>query len=78
MYLFLERGEGREKERERSINQLPLIHAPSRGDWAHTQAQALMGIELETLHLAGQYPTDRATPVRAMVIFFFNCYNLAH
>ena len=35
MYLFLERGEEREKERERNINVwLPLTH-PQTGDLAH-------------------------------------------
>ena len=29
IYLFLEKGEGREKE-ERNINQLPFIHTPTR------------------------------------------------
>ena len=30
-YLFLDRGEGREKEKERNIDQLPLTHTPNRG-----------------------------------------------
>ena len=39
-YLFLERGEGREKERERNINVwLPL----TPGTWPATQACALTG-----------------------------------
>ena len=29
---FLERGEVREKERKRNINELPLVHAPT-WDW---------------------------------------------
>ena len=34
-YLFLEREEGREKERERNINVwLPLMHVPPTGDLA--------------------------------------------
>ena len=41
IYFFLERGEGREKERERYINVwLPLAH-PHRGTWPATQARAL-------------------------------------
>ena len=41
--LFLERGEGREKERERNINVwLPLAH-PLLGTWSTTQACALTG-----------------------------------
>ena len=40
-YLFLERGEEREKEKERNINVwLPLAHPP-RGTWPATQACAL-------------------------------------
>ena len=40
-YFFLDRGEGREKERERNINVwLPLIH-PLLGTWPATQARAL-------------------------------------
>ena len=43
IYLFLERGEGREKEKERNINVwLPLMH-PLLGNWATTQACALTG-----------------------------------
>ena len=42
-YLFLERGEGREKERERNIDVwLPLAHLPL-GTWPTTQACALTG-----------------------------------
>ena len=41
MYLFLERGERREKERERNIHVwLPLTHA-ALGTWPATQARAL-------------------------------------
>ena len=41
IYLFLERGEGRENERERNINVwLPLLHLPL-GTWPTTQACAL-------------------------------------
>ena len=43
IYLFLERGEGREKDRERNINVwLPLAH-PLPGTWPPTQACALTG-----------------------------------
>ena len=42
-YLFLERGEGREKERERNINVwLPLVCA-LLGTWPATQSYALTG-----------------------------------
>ena len=41
MYLFLERGEGTDKERKRNISVwLPLMH-PLLGTWPATQARAL-------------------------------------
>ena len=40
IYLFLLRGEGREKEKERSIYLLPLVH-PQLWTWPATQACAL-------------------------------------
>ena len=43
IYLFLERGGGREKERERNMTVwLPLTH-PLLGTWPTTQACALPG-----------------------------------
>ena len=43
IYLFLERGEGREKGRERNINVwLPLAHI-QLGTWPKTQAGAVTG-----------------------------------
>ena len=43
IYLLLERGQGREEERERNINVwLPLTH-PLLGTWSTTQACALTG-----------------------------------
>ena len=42
IYLFLERGERREKLRERNINLLPLAQPPL-GTWPATQACALTG-----------------------------------
>ena len=48
IYWFLERGEGREEERERNINQLP--HAcPQPGSWPTTQTCALTRIVPATL-----------------------------
>ena len=43
MYLFLERGEGREKERERNINVWLPLTRPLLGTWPATQACALTG-----------------------------------
>ena len=43
IYLFLDKGEGREKEMERNINVwLPFVHPP-QGIWPTTQACALTG-----------------------------------
>ena len=43
IYLFLERGEEREKEQERNINVwLPLVH-PQLGTWPATQTCSLTG-----------------------------------
>ena len=44
IYLFLERGEGREKEGEWNINVWLLVVHPSLGTWPATQACALTGI----------------------------------
>ena len=53
IYLFLERGEGREEERERNINVwLPLEH-PLLGTWPTTQAGALTGNGTTVLWSAG-------------------------
>ena len=41
IYLFLERGKGREKERERNINVWLPLTRPLLGTWPTTQACAL-------------------------------------
>ena len=43
VYLFLERGDGREKERERNISRLLTLVRPLLGTWPATQACALTG-----------------------------------
>ena len=57
IYLFLDRGEGWEKERERNINVwLPLTH-PLLGAWPATQACALgspLGIDPATLRFTAR------------------------
>ena len=42
-YLFLDRGEGREKERDRNINVWLPLACPLLGAWPTTQACALIG-----------------------------------
>ena len=43
IYLFLERGEGKEKERERNISMWVPLVCPLLGIWPTTQARALIG-----------------------------------
>ena len=43
IYLFLDRGEGREEERERNINEWLPLARPLLGTWPATQACALTG-----------------------------------
>ena len=52
IHLFLKRGEGREKERKRVIDQLPLAQAPT-GDQCATQACAPTGNQTGDLSLYG-------------------------
>ena len=42
IYLFLDRGEGKEKKRERNINVWLLLTCPLLGTWPTTQAYALI------------------------------------
>ena len=48
IYIFLKRGEGRNKGRERHVNQLPLT-LPQLGTWSTTQACALTGTQTSNL-----------------------------
>ena len=77
--LFLERGEGREKDRERNINMwLPLPH-PQLGTWPTTRHVPWLGIELATLWFTGQHSVHWATPARAQYSFLkttFCAYDL--
>ena len=55
VYLFLDKGEWKEKERERNISVwLPLMH-PLSGPWPATQACALTGNQPVTLWFAGRH-----------------------
>ena len=47
IYLFLERGEGKEKERERNISVWLPLTCPQLGIWPATQACALTGNRTE-------------------------------
>ena len=57
IYLFLERGKGREKEREGNIDQLLLEHT-QLGTEPTTQACALTGDQTSDLLLCGMMPNE--------------------
>ena len=63
LYLFLEIGEGREKERERNISWLPLICTPT-GDRTHNPDSPDRELNQQT-HFAGGCLTNWATWIRA-------------
>ena len=68
IYLFLERGEGKERGREKhwfSISYLSYV--PWSGTEPETQACALTRNQVATFHFVGWCPTKGATPVRAGV-----------
>ena len=73
--LFLERGEGREKERERNVKWLPLT-CPQLGTWPATQACALTGKgigDLSVCKLMLNLPsyTSQGHPF-VFIFYFFN------
>ena len=71
IHLFLERGEGREEERERNIHVwLPLV-CSLLGTWPATQACALTGNQTRTLWFAGWHSVHWATPDRANSKHFY-------
>ena len=55
LFVYFERGEGREKERERNISVRLFLLRPLLETWPETQACALTGNELVTLWFAGQH-----------------------
>ena len=55
IYLFLERGKGREKERERNIDRLPLA-CSQLGAWPKTQTCALTRNRTKDLSFCGMTP----------------------
>ena len=73
IYLLLERGEGREKERERNNNVrekhwLGASHTcPDRGSNLQPRHVPWLGIELAAFYLVEQCSTNWATPFRAII-----------
>ena len=76
IYLFLERGTGREKERERNINVwLPLMWPPL-GTWPATQACALTGNRTGYPLVHSPHSVHWATPTRAGILILLMQGNL--
>ena len=84
IYLFIERGEGREKERERNIAVWEmywlvscLLHNPNWGPGPQPRRVPWLGIELVTFLVTGWHLIHWATPARpyfkaSIFIFSFN------
>ena len=74
MYLFLERGEGREKERERNIDRPPLA-CSQLGTWPATPACALSGNRTVTLQFSGQCSIHTGhTSQGSLLIFIYHLW----
>ena len=72
IYLFLESGDGREKESERNINVwLPLTY-PLMGIWTPNKHVPWLGIEPATLCFTGLCSIHWATPARTLFYFSLN------
>ena len=71
MYLFLERGEGRERKRERNIDAriARFSRAPSWGPGPHPRRMPWLGIQPATLQFAGQRSIRWTTPARTLSDF---------
>ena len=65
IYLFLERGKWREKERERNINVWLPLARPYWGPDPQPRHVPWLGIELVTLWFTGRHSIHRGTPARA-------------
>ena len=66
IYLFLDRGEGMEKERERNINVwLPVMY-PLLGTWLQPRYVPWLGIEPATLWFAGHHSIHWDIPAGLM------------
>ena len=75
-YLFLERGEGREKERERNINVWLPCACPLPGTWPTTQACALTGNRTGNPLLCRPALSPLSLTSQGNLLFFFNSASL--
>ena len=73
IYLFLERGEGRDKERERNIPVWLPLARPLLGTGPATQCVPWLGIKPVTFWFTGRHSIHWATSVRARG-HFFHCF----
>ena len=70
IYLFLERGEGRETERKRNIVVWEidyLSHTPNPGPGPQPRHVSWLGIEPATFKFSGLHSVHWATPARAVI-----------
>ena len=68
IYLFLEREEGREKERERNINVCLPLTWPLLGTWPTTQTSSLTGNQTSNPLVHSLHSIHWATPARALFV----------
>ena len=66
LFIFIERGEGRENERERNINVWLPVTCPLWGPSLQPRHVPWLGIKLVTLWFTGQHSIHWATPARAI------------
>ena len=78
-YLFLDRGEGREKERERNINVWLPLTCPALGTWPTTQAWALTGNQTSDplVHRPALNPLSHTSQGQNIIIFHMSRLSLS-
>ena len=77
IYLFLERGEGKERGRERNINVWLLLANPLLGIWPATQACALTSNQTSNPLVHCPCSIHWATPAKVDYIFHYILANYA-
>ena len=76
-YLFLERGVGREKDRERNINVWLPLARPLLGTWPATQTCALTGNQTSDLLICRPSLNHWATLARVISLIFSLIHSFA-